>query len=156
MRVQYIALVAAIAYLSSIDGLQIVPYSAKSSSLRAPADARNQPYVEGKTDRFLISESKTYEATKAPTGYVFDTLHDDDDMLWKDEDNEYEDEDENSSFDNDERGLFKRRKRKKKKKKHKETLTPTPALNSTATPTPTPTPKPTRGGLLGWIDRISD
>ncbi|KAG3083921.1 hypothetical protein PI125_g19614 [Phytophthora idaei] len=80
-------MVAAAALIASVGGLQVAPNSAKSTSLRMPAEARYQPYVEGKTDRFLISETKNEPATKAPTGYAFSTLQEDDnDILQEDDD----------------------------------------------------------------------
>ncbi|ETP04956.1 hypothetical protein F441_18367 [Phytophthora nicotianae CJ01A1] len=157
MRVQCLAVVAALSFVSSANGLHVVPNSAKSASLRAPAEARYQPYVEGKTDRFLVSESKNDVATEDSTKYAFSTLKDDNDMLQDDDQDEDEDESETEGNEGEERFSFKRRKKKKKKKKHKETPTPTPALNSTATPTPTPTPSPGRiDRLVSWFDRRFD
>ncbi|ETM53711.1 hypothetical protein L914_02839, partial [Phytophthora nicotianae] len=88
------AVVAALSFVSSADGLHVVPNSAKSASLRAPAEARYQPYVEGKTDRFLVSESKNDVATEDSTKYAFSTLKDDNDMLQDDDQDEDEDESE--------------------------------------------------------------
>ncbi|ETK90882.1 hypothetical protein F441_03819 [Phytophthora nicotianae CJ01A1] len=170
VRVQYLAMVAAAALVTSADGLQVVPNSAKSKSLRVPAEARYQPYVEGKTDRFLISEAKNDVATKPPTGYVFSTLQEDDnDMLQEDDDDNYDDESESSSSDGSSseerawrRKRRKRRRRKKKKHKETETPTPTPTLEPNATGTPAPirrTPEPDRwdDNFLGWIfRRIND
>ncbi|KAG3236522.1 hypothetical protein PI124_g18475 [Phytophthora idaei] len=165
MRAQYLAMVAAAALIASVGGLQVAPNSAKSTSLRMPAEARYQPYVEGKTDRFLISETKNEPATKAPTGYAFSTLQEDDnDILQEDDDGEYEDESESSSSegsDIEDRAWRRRKKRRRKKKKHQETKTPTPTPtlepNGTATPTPIwNTPEPDKiDGFFAWFNRRS-
>ncbi|EEY53937.1 uncharacterized protein PITG_07586 [Phytophthora infestans T30-4] len=142
VQAQYLVMVAAATLFASADGLQVVPNSAKSTSLRAPAEERYQPYVEGKTDRFLISEAKNDAATEAPTGYVLSTLQeDDDDMLQQDDDDEYEDESDSFSGDgssSEERARRRRKRRKKKKHKETETPTPTPTLEPNATATPSP------------------
>ncbi|KAI9982634.1 hypothetical protein PInf_008606 [Phytophthora infestans] len=145
VQAQYLVMVAAATLFASADGLQVVPNSAKSTSLRAPAEERYQPYVEGKTDRFLISEAKNDAATEAPTGYVLSTLQeDDDDMLQQDDDDEYEDESDSFSGDgssSEERARRRRKRRKKKKHKETETPTPTPTLEPNATATPSPCKK---------------
>ncbi|KAG7375681.1 hypothetical protein PHYPSEUDO_015619 [Phytophthora pseudosyringae] len=171
MRVQYVAAVAAVALVAATDGLQVAPNSAKATSLRVPAEARYQPYVEGKTDRFLTSEAKNAVASSAPPGYEFSTLQgdDDNDMLQQEDDDDYEVDSESSSSEDsgsDER-LFGRKKKRKKRKKSKATETPTPtptatpALNGTDTPvttgypsstTPAPTTKAPRG-ILAWLRR---
>ncbi|KAI9982656.1 hypothetical protein PInf_008633 [Phytophthora infestans] len=142
VQAQYLVMVAAATLFASADGLQVVPNSAKFTSLRAPAEERYQPYVEGKTDRFLISEAKNDAATEAPTGYVLSTLQeDDDDMLQQDDDDEYEDESDSSSghgSSSEERARRRRRRRKKKKHKETETPTPTPTLEPNATATSSP------------------
>ncbi|KAE8915997.1 hypothetical protein PF005_g30276 [Phytophthora fragariae] len=72
MRVQCVAVVAAAAALAaSIDGLQIVSNSAKFTSLRGSAEARYPPYIEGKGDRFLISESSKETMIQTHTGFEF-------------------------------------------------------------------------------------
>ncbi|KAG1706281.1 hypothetical protein DVH05_001429 [Phytophthora capsici] len=168
MQLQHVMMMAAAAVLACSDGLQVVPDSAKSTALRAPAEARYQPYVEGKTDRFLITETKSDAATKAPTGYEFSTLQEENDVLQE----EYEDS-ESSSADGseDDERLFGRKKKRKKRKKHRATETPTPTPtatpegNATATPEPgmtrapaarTPTPTEDVEGLeafIAWFDR---
>ncbi|GMF18093.1 unnamed protein product [Phytophthora lilii] len=163
MRLQYVAVVAAVALAASSDGLQIAPNSAKSTSLRASADVRYQPYVEGKSERFLISESKNHVPTESPTGYDFAAQQEDDDLLYQvqqdDDDDDYEDDDsESSSSDGSSSNeRFWRRKKKKRRKKHKHTETPTPTPTGwTATPTPAPTTeKPSRARrFVSWLDRV--
>nr|AEK80678.1 Avh109 [Phytophthora sojae] len=154
MRLQYAVVVAAAALAASSEGLQVLPNSAKSTSLRASAEARYPPFVEGKGDRFLVSEGNQEWSTQTQKGYEFSPLQEQDDVLQQNDD-EYEDDSDSSShsesgFD-DEARLFGRKKKKKKKKKHEATETPTPT--PTATPegmTATPTPAPTTEEPSGW------
>ncbi|OWZ14224.1 RxLR effector protein [Phytophthora megakarya] len=156
MRLQYIAVVAAAALIAAGDGLQVVPNSA---SLRETADTRDQPYVEGQSDRFLISEANNETPTKVTTGYKSSAYpeEDDDDLL--DDDDEDEEDEEDESDEDDEERKRKRRKRKKRKKS-KETPTPTPTLapNGTYSPTPAPTRRKKRRRSFGrWVwDNITD
>jgi hypothetical protein len=172
MRLLYIAVAAVAALVASTDGLEVVPNSAVSTSLRASADVRRQPYVEGKSDRFLISEAGNADPTKAPTGYAFSTLQEEDSDVLQQEDDEFEDDSASSSADNsrDDERLFGRKKKKKRKKsKATETPTPTPTATpegtATVTPTPTPpastpTPAPTTQPpsrlqrFIAWIRRV--
>ncbi|KAE9272637.1 hypothetical protein PF008_g30052 [Phytophthora fragariae] len=102
MRVQCVAVVAAAAALAaSIDGLQIVSNSAKFTSLRGSAEARYPPYIEGKGDRFLISESSKETMIQTHTGFEFSTLQEEDDVLQLNDD-EYEDESDSGSLTSDE------------------------------------------------------
>ncbi|KAL3659914.1 hypothetical protein V7S43_015215 [Phytophthora oleae] len=148
MQLQHVVVVAAAALLASSDGLQVVPNSAKSTSLRVPAETRYQPYVEGKTDRFLVTEAKNDAVTKAPTGYEFSTLQEEDNDMLQEEVHEGSESSSADGSGEDER-LFGRRKKKRKRKKNKATETPTPtptatpAGNATATPEPGATPVPT-------------
>ncbi|KAE8957167.1 hypothetical protein PR001_g31474 [Phytophthora rubi] len=167
MRLQYVAVVAAAAALAaSTDALQIAPNSAKSTSLRASAEARYPPYVEGKGDRFLISESSKDSTTQTQTGYEFSTLQEDDDVLQQNDDEYEDDSDSGSLSESGSHGEDRaRRKRRRKRKKHKATETPTPTPTPegmTATPTPilTPTPAPTTKPPTGlkkfvaWYRRV--
>ena len=52
----YVALVAASALYTSTDGLQAVPSSAVSTSLRGTTNSIQKPTVESKMNRFLIAE----------------------------------------------------------------------------------------------------
>lgn len=52
----YVALVAASALYTSTDGLQAVPSSAVSTSLRGTTNSIQEPTVESKMNRFLIAE----------------------------------------------------------------------------------------------------
>ncbi|KAE8966435.1 hypothetical protein PR002_g28365 [Phytophthora rubi] len=118
MRLLYVAVVAAAAaaLTASTDGLQIVQYTTKYTSLRTGAEARYPPYVEGKGDRFLKSESSKATTTETQSGYEFSTLQEKDDVLQQNDD-EYEDDsdsgssNESSSYD-EERARKKRKKRK--------------------------------------------
>ena len=70
MRVQYVVLVAAAALTSSTHGLQGVSDSAKSLSLQTTVEAKHEPLVDSRTDRFLISESNDLPLLVASTGYA--------------------------------------------------------------------------------------
>ena len=63
MRLYSAAIVAAVALHTCASGLQVVPSSTVSTSLETTSGTRQQPYVSGKTDRFLMTES----ANTAPT-----------------------------------------------------------------------------------------
>ncbi|KAE8907286.1 hypothetical protein PF006_g29256 [Phytophthora fragariae] len=100
MRLLYVAVVAAAvaALTASTDGLQIVPYTTKYTSLQTGAEARKAT------------------TTETQSGYEFSTLQEKDDVLQQNDD-EYEDDsdsgssNESSSYD-EERARKKRKKRK--------------------------------------------
>uniref|UniRef100_A0AAV1V1S9 RxLR effector protein n=1 Tax=Peronospora matthiolae TaxID=2874970 RepID=A0AAV1V1S9_9STRA len=70
MRIPYMALVVASALVASTShGVQAVPDSVKSSSLRSRVDARGQLDVNGRTIRFLTS------GNHQATGYAASALH---------------------------------------------------------------------------------
>ncbi|CAI5710350.1 unnamed protein product [Peronospora destructor] len=56
MRFYYVALVAASALYISTDGLETVPSSAVSTSLRGATNSMQLSNVEDRTNRFLIAE----------------------------------------------------------------------------------------------------
>ncbi|GMF15183.1 unnamed protein product [Phytophthora fragariaefolia] len=165
MRLQYVALVAAAALAASTDGLQIAPNSVKATSLRAPTEIRYPPYVEGKGERFLISEVNKESDTPNQSGYEFSALQEEDDVLQQDG-NEYDEDSDSDSGSSDTSHSEERAKKRrwgKKKKKHKETETPTPTPTptpggtGTPTPSPTPAPTPTPRALkkfVSWFKRV--
>uniref|UniRef100_A0AAV1V5Y6 Uncharacterized protein n=1 Tax=Peronospora matthiolae TaxID=2874970 RepID=A0AAV1V5Y6_9STRA len=70
MRVQHVALVAAAAMASSTHGLQGAPDSAESPSLQTIVEAKHEPLVDSRIDRFLISESNDLPLLVASAGYA--------------------------------------------------------------------------------------
>ncbi|CAI5709435.1 unnamed protein product [Peronospora destructor] len=61
MRFYYVALVAASALYTSTDGLETVPSSAVSTSLRGATIIMQLSNVENKTNRFLIAEDENVD-----------------------------------------------------------------------------------------------
>uniref|UniRef100_A0AAV1V5X3 Uncharacterized protein n=1 Tax=Peronospora matthiolae TaxID=2874970 RepID=A0AAV1V5X3_9STRA len=76
MRIQYLALLAAAALDARAHGLQVVSDSALP--LQRNFEDRQQPNIEGKTERFLTGEDKELPLLDTSTGYASRSLQEGD------------------------------------------------------------------------------
>ena len=114
MHIQYLALLAAVALAASAHGLQVVSDSA--SPLQRTNEARQQPYIKDKTERFLTGGDKELPLLVTSTGYASRSLQEGDNGGHL-RDNDYDYDSDLEPFDEERKAKHKTRSKRKGKSK---------------------------------------